>query len=570
MSPEYGAWLRRLFDAGPAVASQLDQGVVLDRVLEAAREITGARYAAIGILNEQQDGLAQFLTSGVDAATHRAIGNLPTGRGVLGELIDKPQPLRLADLGQHPTSYGFPAGHPAMHSFLGVPIVIRGQVWGNLYLTEKAGGEFTEADEDAAVILAVWASTAIENAQLYVASKRRQRESEEYARGLEATRDVVVAIGEEIALENVLELIAKRGRALVDARSVVIMLRDGDELVVQTSVGHARAMRGFRMPIAGSTSGQVLERHVPERISDVSSRLRIAPGEFGVADPHTALLVPMLYRGEEIGILAAFDRGDDNEVFSEEDERTLRTFAVSTATAVAIAQSVVADRLRSSLASAEGERRRWARELHDETLQGLYGLQLLMSSALRRGAPDQPEETTQTMRTAIGQIEREIENLRTIITELRPAALDELGLKIAIEALLDRQREQSGLEIVGELTLADPAKGATRLDGGLESAVYRLVQEALTNVTKHAGASTVRVALGESAGVLEVEVEDDGRGFDVQAASEGFGLQGMRERVGLAGGTLSITPVEHGTLIHARLPMGASAGHRAQHRAAAA
>jgi len=555
-----GAWLRRLLDVGSALATELDQRVVLDRVLEAAREITGARYAAVGILNEQRSALAQLLTSGVDAATHSVIGDLPTGKGVLGELIDQPQPLRLADVGQHPLSYGFPAGHPVMNSFLGVPILIRGRAWGNLYLAEKAAGEFTDADEEAVLILAKWASIAIDNGRLYETSERRRRESEKYARGLEATRDVVVAIGEEIALENVLELIAKRGRALVGARSVMIMLRDGEELVAQTSAGYDQAIRGFRLPISGSTSGQVLESGVPERITDMGARLGIAPGEFGVENPQTALLVPMLYRGDAIGILAAFDCGDDGELYSEDDEQTLLTFAVSAATAVALAQSVAADRLRSSLASAEAERRRWARELHDETLQGLAGLRLLMSSALRQGDSAQLEQTLDTMRTAMEHIEREIENLLTIITELRPAALDELGLKIAIEALLDRHREQSGLEIVSELTLPDPAKGAARRDGDLESAIYRLVQEALTNVTKHAEASTVRVALGESAGVVQVEVEDDGRGFNAEAASQGFGLEGMRERVGLAGGTLSITPSEHGTLIRACLPTGVSAG----------
>ncbi len=550
-----GPWLRRLLDIGRALTVELDQRVVLDRVLETAREITGARYAAVGILNEQRTELAQFLTSGMDEATHRAIGELPRGRGVLGALIDQPQPLRLSDVGQHPTSYGFPVGHPAMRSFLGVPVTIRGRVWGNLYLTEKDDGEFTEADEEAAVILAQWASIAIENARLYETSERRRQQSEQSARGLEATRDVAVAIGGEIALEHVLELIVKRGRALVRAKSLVIMLRDGDELVVQTSAGHAMKMRGVRLPITGSTAGRVLERRVAERITDVASRLRIASSEFGVADPQTALLVPMLYRGDALGILAAFDRCDDGELFSEDDEQTLRMFASSAATAVALAQSVAADRLRSSLASAEGERRRWARELHDETLQGLAGLRMLISAALRRADPDQHE---QTMRTAMEHIEREIENLRTIITELRPAALDELGLKIAIEALLDRHREQNGLEISSELKLPNPANGAARLDGDLESTVYRLVQEALTNVTKHAEANLVRVAVGESDGALQVEVQDDGKGFDPDAAGQGFGLEGMRERVSLAGGTLSITPGERGTLVCARLPIGAA------------
>ena len=440
-----------------------------------------------------------------------------------------------------------------MHSFLGVPVVIRGQVWGNLYLAEKTEGEFNAADEEAAVILSQWAAIAIENARLYETSERRRQEAEQAARGLEATRDVAVAIGAEIALEHVLELIVKRGRALVEARSLVIMLRDGEELVVQTSAGHAQDMRGVRLPISGSTCGQVLERRAPERIADLPSRLRNAPSELGVADPQTALLVPMLYRGEAVGILAAFDRGSDGEVFSEDDEHTLRAFAVSAATAVALAQSVQADRLRSSLASAEGERRRWARELHDETLQGLAGLQLLISAALRRGEPEQHE---QTLREVAQHIADEIENLRTIITELRPAALDELGLKIAIEAMLARHREQNGLEIDGELALPDHASGEPRLDSDLESATYRIVQEALTNVVKHAQASSVRVAVDSSDGQLQIEVQDDGQGFDPQAAGKGFGLKGMGERVRLAGGTISISSSEHGTRVLACLPIG--------------
>jgi signal transduction histidine kinase len=544
--------IRRLLDVGRALTQELDQRILLDRVLETAREITGARYAALGILNEGHTELEQFLTSGVDEDTHRAIGELPRGRGVLGVLIEHPLPLRLADVGQHPSSYGFPVGHPEMHSFLGVPVAIRGNVWGNLYLTEKDGGEFTEADEEAAVVLAEWAAIAIENARLFETSERRRLELEKAFRGLEATRDIAVAIGGEIALEHVLELIVKRGRALVNARSLVIMLREGEELVVQSSAGHVQEVRGARLPIAESTSGQVLERRRPERISDVSSRLRIGSEQFGVADPQTALLVPMVYRGDAVGILAAFDRGQDSDVFTEDDEQILRTFAASAATAVALAQSVQADRLRASLAAADTERRRWARELHDETLQGLGGLRVLLSSALRRGDPERAEEA---MREAVGHIEREIENLRAIISELRPAALDELGLRMAIEALLDRHREQSGCTVENGLALPGPEEGEERLDAEIESIVYRLVQEALTNVAKHAQADTVRVAISESDGVLLVEVQDDGVGFDPENARSGFGLTGMRERLGLAGGTLEISSDEKGTAIRASLPV---------------
>jgi signal transduction histidine kinase len=544
-------WLHRLLEVGRSLVTELDQKVVLDRVLETAREITGARYAAIGVLNERRTELSQFLTSGIDEESHRKIGDLPRGRGVLGVLIEHPEPLRLPDVGAHHRSYGFPDGHPVMRSFLGVPVIVHGEAWGNLYLTEKEGGEFSERDEQAAVILADWAAVAINNARLYETSELRRHELEKAVRGLEATRDVAVAIGGEIALEHVLELIAKRGRALVGARSLVIMLREGVELVVHASAGHAQERRGARLPIEGSTSGQVLERGRAERITDVDARLGIAPGSFGVLDARTALLVPMMYRGEAVGVLAAFDRGEDGATFTEEHEQMLRTFAASAATAVALAQSVLADRLRASLTAADEERKRWARELHDETLQGLGGLRVLLSSALRR---DEPELTRQAMREAVSRIEREIENLRSIITELRPAALDELGLRAAIESLLDRSSQQNGLEIERDLAVGAAGADAVRLDAALETAVYRLVQEGLTNVVKHANATRVRVKVAESDGELWIEVEDDGDGFDPATVERGFGLAGMSERVSLAGGSLDIAPCEGGTLLSARLP----------------
>jgi len=545
-------WLRRLLEVGRSLVTELDSDVLLDRVLETAREVTGARYAAIGVLNERRSALERFLTAGIDEDARRAIGDLPKGRGVLGVLIEHPRPLRLADVGHHPGSYGFPAGHPVMQSFLGVPLLIRGEAWGNLYLTEKeGGGEFTERDEQAAVILADWAAVAIDNARLYETSQLRRRELERAVRGLEATRDIAVAIGGEISLEHVLELIAKRGRALVEARSLVIMLREGDELVVHASAGYVEGPPGTRLAISDSTSGQVLELGRPERIVDVPARLGISRADLGVLDAHTALLVPMLYRGGAVGVLAAFDRGENAQVFSDDDEQLLRTFAASAATAVALAQSVLADRLRSSMAAADAERGRWARELHDETLQGLGGLRLLLSAALRR---DDAEAAAGAMREAVQRIEMEIENLRSIITDLRPAALDELGLRSGIEALLERQRVSSGISIEADLELPVASVRPERLEEAVEIAAYRIVQEALTNVVKHARATRVRVQVRESDGHLEVDVQDDGVGFDPASVAAGFGLAGMRERVALADGTLTVEAGDGGTHVRARLP----------------
>jgi signal transduction histidine kinase len=551
--PDDHLWIRQLLDVGPALMTELDQEAVPRRMLEIACEATGARYAAIGILNAQRTSLERFVTLGIDEQTRRQIGELPVGRGVLGVLIDDPHTLRLDDVSRHPRSYGFPAGHPVMRSFLGVPVLIRGQAWGNLYLTEKQDGRrFTDEDEQAAIVLAEWATIAIENARLYETSETRRTELEQAVLGLQATRDIAIAIGSDLSLEHALELIVKRGRALVTARSLVIMLRDGEDLVVSAAAGHAEDMRGARVAIADSTSGRVMQSGRPQRVADVAQNLGIAPRSvFGVPDPHTALLVPLVYRGEPVGMLAAFDRGAEGDGFTDEDKRLLETFAASAATAVAMAQSAQSDRLRSALAAADAERRRWGRELHDETLQGLGGLRLLLSSALRR---QEQGHLAQAAGEAIGHIEREIKNLRAIISELRPAALDELGLRAAIETLVEHHRDRYDIEIFCDLALPDPDAGQERLDPELEVGVYRLLQEALTNVVKHAQASTVKLAVKLDGDEVTVDVADDGVGFSTDSHSEGFGLLGMHERVRLAEGALSIQSSSGaGTVVHARL-----------------
>jgi signal transduction histidine kinase len=228
---------------------------------------------------------------------------------------------------------------------------------------------------------------------------------------------------------------------------------------------------------------------------------------------------------------------------------TLRAFAASGATAVALAQTVQHERLRHSLDAAEAERRRWARELHDETLQGLGGLRVILSTALRRV---EQGEVAQLLRESVGHVEREIENLRAIITELRPAALDELGLKPAIEALVTRVSTVEGLSIDGVVEL--PGDGE-RLGQELETTVYRIVQEALTNVAKHAAAEHARLTVRGAGVRLEVEIADDGGGFDAGATTGGFGLAGMRERVQLVGGALTVTTGPSGTTVRALIPL---------------
>jgi signal transduction histidine kinase len=543
--------LARLIEAGRGLLSELDLETLLDRLLQTATDLTGARYVALGVLDEGRRELGRFLTRGVDEDTHRAIGDLPRGRGLLGVLIEDPRPLRLDDVGDHPRSYGFPFAHPPMRSFLGVPILIRGEAWGNLYLTEKAGGEsFSSADEEAIIVLADWAAIAIENAGLYRDVAARREELERAVRGLQATAAIARAVGGETELDRILELVVKRGRALIDAHDVLIMLRDGDELVVAAGAGHVQIRQAARLPLAGSTAGQVLAEGRPRRIADAARELLIPPERLGLEHASTALLVPLVYRAQSLGVLAAFDRLGGDGAFTRDDEQLLEAFAAQAATAVATAKSVEADRRRRSLAATEAERHRWARELHDETLQALGGLKVLLSSATRL---DDPEAMRAAMRDATQQLTGDIEALRALIAELRPPALDQLGLAPALASLAQRTAAGNELEISADIDLPDDR----RLAPELETTVYRVVQESLTNVVKHANASSIDVTVRCADRGVDVSVADDGIGFDSDAtAGTGFGLAGMRERVELAGGELSVLPgADAGTVVRARLPL---------------
>ncbi|MCW3014637.1 MAG: sensor histidine kinase [Solirubrobacterales bacterium] len=518
--------------------------------MQTARELCGARYAALGVLDEERRELAQFLTAGEDPAVHTAIGHLPRGRGILGLLIDQPVPIRLHDVSDHPRSYGFPPGHPPMRNFLGAPIVVRGEAWGNLYLTEKEGAEdFDDHDLEAIVVLAEWAAIAIDNARLFGTSERRRVELERAVRGMEATRDIALALGGETELDRVLELIVKRGRALVDADALLIWLVDQDVLRLAAHAGNATPPAGAEIPFTGSTAGAALSSGEPIRVEDASTALIVDPARFGLGGARSALIVPLLFRGRGLGVLAAFDHMGQAATFSDDDERALRSFAASAATAVATAHSVEARRLRDSIGAAEAERRRWARDLHDETLQGLGATKLALSAALR----GDPAAARRQIEGAVAQLEREIGALRGIIADLRPPALDELGLEPALRTLAERVGASHGLALDLNLEL-----GERRLDPDIETIAYRVAQEALTNVTKHAAATGVRLELRATASALELSVRDDGCGFAEPAAerSGGYGITGMRERAEIGGGRLRVEGgVGGGTTVALMLPL---------------
>lgn len=541
---------RRLIDVGTTLLSELDLESVLRSVAEAARELTGAGYAALGVLDRDRKELERFIYVGIDDETKRNIGSLPRGRGVLGELIRDPVPLRLEDVNRHPHAYGFPPGHPPMHSFLGVPISIRGEAFGNLYMTEKQGATaFDEADEEAAKTLAVWAAIAIENARLYTALTEREGDLAQALRQAEASVDIARTVGGEVDVDRVLDLIVKRARALVEAKTLLVLLHKGDHLAVAARAGRVGPeVEQLQVP----AHDPVFQRAMQERVAQHLER-GSPPSEARVREQlgaEAALVVPLLFRGRAVGALLALDREAGGTDFDAEDLRLLQAFAASAATAVATAQTVESERLEQRVESGERERERWARELHDETLQGLAAIRISLATALQSDAPDRGEQIAAAAEETVARLEGQINELSRLINDLRPAALERLGLAGALAALAEDSGQRGGFTVETEIELGEG------LTADEERAVYRLAQEALNNVVRHSAAAhaTLRAALGE--GRVAVTVGDDGSGFDATEVGGGRGLIGMRERVELLGGELLVSsePTQ-GTEITATLPV---------------
>lgn len=543
--------LNDLLEVGRSLTSELNLDTLLDTVLETARSLTGARFAAIGVLDERRRALEQFHTSGIPADVHARIGDLPRGRGILGVLIDDPRPLQLHDVTRDARSFGFPEGHPPMHGFLGVPIKIRGEAWGNLYLTEKdGGGDFDDRDVDTTVVLAEWAAIAIENARLFSQARAQRDELERAMRGLEATVDVALAIGDATDLGGVLTLIARRARSLVDAEAVVIALMDRGRLrVAARSLGAPSTCEpASAIPLDGAIAACAIDGP-SAAIFGADDEIGAEARAFGVDAAGSALAVPVQFRGESIGVLVAFDHLGGRRNFERADERAVRSLAASAGTAITTARSVEAGRLRATIAAAEAERKRWARELHDETLQGLGALKLALRGAMRTS---DDARRAALIESVVDQLDSEIAGLRGIIRDLRPAALDDLGLASALQTLAERMQERGGFTVRTELEVAPE-----RMDPEMEIATYRVVQEALTNVVKHADAAHVTVRVRCDEHELTALVVDDGVGLGNAPARPdgGYGITGMRERAELLGGAVAVRSEPGRTEVELVLPL---------------
>jgi signal transduction histidine kinase len=541
--PDVSDRLRALLDAGIALNSELSLDALLQRLVETAAELTGARYAALGVIDKSGRTLERFLTTGIDQDTHAAIGELPRGRGILGVLIRDAQSLRLDDLATDPRSVGFPRNHPPMKSFLGVPILQRGVAFGNLYLTEKEGGEpFTDEDLDLSQLLAAQAGVAIENARLYESTTR-------WLRQFETLNEIGIALSSEVELTPLLELVARRLRELIEARLVLITLpAPSGELAVAAADGESTyGIVGMSLDIDHSKSGRILERARSERVDSVLEDPEVDQQTARRLGVRTGLYVPLVVGGSAIGVVVAHDRMGPDPRFTDDDLRLAETLATRAATGVDLSQRVSRDAVRRVVEAQELERKRLARELHDETGQALTSI-LLGLKPLETATSGETRDSVVALRELVVST---LQDVRRLAVELRPSALDDLGLVPAIERLAETFGE-SGVKVDVEAHV-----GGERLPEPIETTLYRIVQEAVTNVAKHAEAKSLSITLTRKGNAVVAIVEDDGKGFEPDAAApDGLGLLGMKERLALVGGTLRIEAAPGaGTTIAAEVPV---------------
>jgi signal transduction histidine kinase len=529
----------RLLDAVMAVGSDLTLPVVLRRIVESARSLVEARYAALGVVDASGRGLEQFVHVGVDPGTVEAIGHLPEGRGILGLIITHPRPLRLPDLTQHPDSYGFPPHHPPMRSFLGVPVRIRDRVYGNLYLTDKQGGqEFTQEDEDLAVALAAAAGTAIDNARLF--EETRQRGS-----WLEAVReitDTLLAGGEQPQL---LQLVARRARELVDGDLATIATRDQDPdwLVVQVAEGsHADRLLGVRFPVRDSITGSVMETGRTEVLEDASQDPRayqpvVKAGEIG-----PAILVPLLLRGAAFGSLHV-GRQVAAGPFTAEEVHLVEALADQVTVALEYGRAQAELQRMAVL----GDRERIARDLHDTVIQRLFATGLNLQGVAQRYREHADLEAR--LQQAVRSLDQTIEEIRSQIFALetpRPEGLRELLLTMVTQG-------GDSLGFVPDVRFEGQEK---RVPERLWPHLLATLREALANVARHARAGSVQVLVEVDSGLL-LEVTDDGVG-GAALSSGGHGLRNLAQRAAALGGNFSLSSAPgQGTRLRWEVPLSA-------------
>ena len=516
--------LRGLLRANALVAGELSLPVVLRQIVVAARDLLGARYAALGVLGRDGE-LEQFVHAGMDDELVARVGDLPCGRGILGLLISEPVPIRLADLSAHPASAGFPPGHPPMTGFLGVPVRIGEQIFGNLYLTEHSrGGEFTADDEELAIALAAAAGAAIANA-------RRFAESEQRRRWLDASAELTPRlVSGEAGLPHA--LITEYAAAAAAADFAALTVPHGPDQVIVAGVtgGLTEGMMNRVAPLADSLTGQAIRTGKPSLVT--GDRCEAAAAALG-ADTGPLIVVP-LAAGEQVRGALMLGRVATRPGFTETDLDMAASFAGHAAVAMEVAQARI-DQL--ILAQAE-DHDRIAGDLHDHVIQELFALGMRLEGHAARSDPVAAERINGYVDT----LDEVIKKIRTSIFGLRQPRRAPAGLPARLTEIIEEHAPQlgftAGISFAGPL---DPGPGET-----LAHDILAVTREALSNCARHAHATAVSISLVLKDRLITLDITDNGRGIGTPARSSG--LSSMRRRAERNHGTFQLTtPAGGGT-----------------------
>ncbi|MFE9028386.1 GAF domain-containing protein [Streptomyces iakyrus] len=514
-----------LLEAVLSVGRELDLEQALRSIVKAASVLVDAEYAALGVITPDGERLSEFLTEGVTEEQIAEIGHYPEGHGILGELIRHPEPLRLTKISAHPASYGFPAHHPPMNTFLGVPIRVRDQIFGNLYLTEKRGGaEFDEEDEAVLATLAVAAGVAIDNARLYEESRLRER-------WLQVNAEITHSLMSGGERGEVLALIAERAREITSATLAVVAVPvdDAEALTVELAIGDgADAHRGRVLPVEGSLIGRAFSGGSPVTTVDLASDERVSADPARVTGLGPAVAVP-IGTGEGVRGVALLVRASGRPVFTEKEIKPLQAFAAQAAVAMELAER---RRDVEQIAMLQ-DRDRIARDLHDLAIQRLFATGMTLQSAGR--FIDHPEASERVVR-AVDDLDETIKIIRSTIFGLRSREhTDRSGLRSRV------------VRVVGEKAPVLGFAPSLRMEGLLDTQVPKeisdqviaVLSEALTNIARHAHAQRAEVVLETDGREIRLSVTDDGVG--IPPGGRRSGLRNMAERAEQLNGTLEVT-----------------------------
>ncbi|MFF1478949.1 GAF domain-containing protein [Streptomyces sp. NPDC058301] len=530
-----------LLEAVLSVGRELDLEQALRRIVEAAAVLVDAEYAALGVIGPDGRRLSAFHTVGVSEEQIARIGPYPEGHGILGELIRHPEPLRLAKISDHPSSYGFPAHHPPMNTFLGVPIRVRDQVFGNLYLTEKrGGGQFDEEDVSVTLTLAVAAGVAIDNARLYEESRLRER-------WLQANAEITYCLMSGNARTSVLDLIARRAGEITGSAlaAVALPMRDTGSLAVEIAVGmDAEAHRGLVLPMDKSLMGLAFSRATPVTSADVTHDERVSPEppRFAGLGPAVAAPIGTGETGARGVVLLARMAG--GPVFTATETETLQAFAAQAAVAMELAER----RQDAEEVAVLKDRDRIARDLHDLAIQRLFATGMTLQSA---GRFIEHDEAGERVARAVDDLDETIKIIRSTIFGLRTReGAGQTGLRAR------------AVRVVGE---AAPVLGfapSVRMEGLLDTDVPKevadhvvaVLSESLTNIARHARAARAEVVLATDGREVRLSVTDDGVG--IPSGGRRSGLRNLAERAEQLGGRLELGGAEGGgTALVWRVPL---------------